>query len=175
MKLKPLISTLSIPVIIVALSACGSEQKGLNTNPRDASKFTDASAPTVKTGFGKPLNLGKEITVTFNENVAFTPGPFASNYQKGQVPNKLDIKVTNNGSKSLDLSSIAIAANSGSNTCVDVLDGDNNINGAPTESIPAKQSVTFSFGVACIARVGDPLNLSVSLGGEIVAVEGTLK
>ena len=37
------------------------------------------------------------------------------------------------------------------------------------------QSVTFSFGVACIAKVGEPLNLSVSLGGEIVAVEGTLK
>ncbi|NCV79717.1 MAG: hypothetical protein EBW25_02835, partial [Actinobacteria bacterium] len=38
--------------------------------------------------FKKFLHVCGYLQTTPNENVAFTPGPFASNYQKGQVPNK---------------------------------------------------------------------------------------
>ena len=162
-------------VASIALTGCGKKDSGLNTNPGDASVFTDAAAPTVTTGFGSPLNLGKEITITFQENTSFTPGAYASNYQKGMVANKFDITVQNKGSKSLDLATIAISMKSASDTCVDILDGDNNINGAPTDPLSAGSSATFTYGVGCLAKVGAPLELGVSFGADVVGVAGSLK
>ena len=162
-------------VAALALTGCGKKDSGLNTNPGDASVFTDAAAPTVTTGFGAPLDLGKELTITFQENAIFTPGKFASNYQKGMVANKFNITVENKSGKELDLASMAISMKSGTDTCVDILDGDNNINGAPTEPLAAGASATFTYGVGCIAKVGGPLELGVSLGSEVVGVSGTLK
>jgi hypothetical protein len=162
-------------VAVLALAGCGKKDMGLNTNPGDASVFTDAAAPTVTTGFGAPLDLGKDASVTFQENAAFTPGAYASNYKKGMVANKFDVTVKNIGAKALDLATVAVAMKSGTNICVDVLDGDNGINGAPTDPVAPGASVTFTYGVACFAKVGDPLELSVSIGSEIVGVAGTLK
>jgi hypothetical protein len=159
----------------MVISACGKKDSGLNTHPGDASVYTDAGAPTVTTGFGSPLNLGKDITITFQENSKFTPGEYASNYQKGMVANSFDITVLNKGSKPLDLATMAISMKSGDNTCVDILDGDNNINGAPTDPVVSGASVTFTYGVGCLAKFGAPLELGVSLGSEVVGVTGTLK
>jgi hypothetical protein len=162
-------------VTSIVLTGCGKKDSGLNTNPGDASVYTDAAAPTVTTGFGSELELGKDITITFQENSKFTPGEYASNYQKGMVANKFDITVLNKGSKPLDLATMAISMKSGDNTCVDILDGDNNINGAPTDPVVSGASVTFTYGVGCLAKFGAPLELGVSLGSEVVGVTGTLK
>lgn len=162
-------------VAALALTGCGKKDSGLNTNPGDASVFTDAAAPTVTTGFGAPLDLGKEITITFLENTPFTPGAYASNYQKGMIANKFDITVQNKGSKSLDLATMAISMKSLTNTCVDILDGDNNINGAPTAPLASGNTATFTYGVGCLATIGAPLELAVSLGADVVGVTGTLK
>ena len=70
---------------------------------------------------------------------------------------------------------MVIAMTSGIDTCVDILDGDNNINGAPTEPLAAGASATFTYGVGCIAKAGAPLDLTVSLNDAVVAVAGTLK
>ena len=162
-------------IAAVGLSGCGKKDSGLNTNPGDASVYTDAAAPTVTTGFGTPLDLGKEITITFQENAPFSPGAYASNYQKGMVANKFDVTVLNKGTKSLDLATIAISMKSSSNTCVDILDGDNNINGAPTDPLAPGSSVTFTYGVGCLSKAGAPLELGVSIGSEVVGVTGSLK
>lgn len=161
--------------LVLGLTGCGKEATGLNENPGDASEFVDESIVTATTGFGAPLALGSDVVVTFAENVPFTPGAYASNYQKGMVANKFDVTIENKGSKELDLTSIAIALSSGTDTCVDILDGDNDINGAPTEPIAAGASTTFTYGVGCNAKVGGLLELSVSIGSDVVAVNGTLK
>ena len=85
------------------------------------------------------------------------------------------VTIENKGATELDLSGISITPASGQSTCTDILDGDNNINGAPTDPIAAGSSATFSYGVGCIAKVGDPLDLSVSIGEAVVSVSGTLK
>lgn len=161
--------------LILTLAGCGKEATGLNTNPGDASEFVTEAEVTATTGFGSPLELGSDVVVTFAENVLFTPGAYASNYQKGMVTNKFDVTIENKGAKELDLTTIAITAASGDNTCVDILDGDNGIDGAPTDPIAAGASSTFTYGVGCISKVGSPLELSVSIGSEVVAVAGTLK
>lgn len=176
MNQKRLKQVLALGIIAsISLTSCGKKDSGLNTNPGDASVYTNADAPTVTTGFGSPLDLGKEITITFKENTPFTPGAFASNFQKGMVTNKFDITVQNKGSKSLDLANMAISMKSGTNTCVDILDGDNDINGAPTEPVASGASATFTYGVGCLAKSGAPLELGVSLGADVVGVTGTLK
>ena len=162
-------------LLALGLTGCGKEASGLNTNPGDASEFVDEAEVTATTGFGAPLNLGSDAVVTFAENASFTPGAYASNFQKGMVANKFDVTIENKGSEELDLSTISFALASGANVCVDILDGDNNINGSPTEPIAAGASSTFTYGVGCLAKVGDPLSLSVSIGADVVAVEGTLK
>jgi len=162
-------------ITAIALTGCAKKENGLNTNPGDASEFTEAIAPTVTTGFGAPLDLGTTLTITFEENSAFTPGSFASNYQKGMVSNKFDITVTNKTSEPLDLATMAIAMKSGTDTCVDILDGDNNINGAPTDPLAAGATTTFTYGIGCLAKVGAPLELEVSLNSDVVGVTGTLK
>ena len=176
MNQKRISQVLALTLIsALALTGCGKKDSGLNTNPGDASVFTDAAAPTVTTGFGSALDLGKDVTITFQENTRFTPGAYASNYQKGMVANKFDVTVQNKGSKALDLATMAISMKSGSDTCVDILDGDNNINGAPTEPLAAGASATFSYGVGCLAKTGGPLELGVTLGSDVVGVTGTLK
>ena len=162
-------------ILTVGLTGCSKGATGLNTNPGDASEFVEESEVTATTGFGAPLSLGSDVVVTFAENAPFTPGAYASNFQKGMVANKFDVTIENKGAKALDLSTIAFALASGTNTCVDILDGDNNINGAPTEPIAAGASSTFTYGVGCLAKVGGPLELSVSIGADVVAVTGTLK
>jgi hypothetical protein len=176
MKTNTLLRSTAIAAILVlSLSGCAKETKGLNTNPGTASDFVDEAAVTATTGFGAPLSLGSNAVVTFAENTAFAPGAYASNYQKGMVANKFDVTIENKGTEALDLSSISIAPTSGDNNCTDILDGDNNINGAPTEPIAAGSSTTFTYGLGCTAKVGGPLVLSVSIGADIVSVTGTLK
>jgi major membrane immunogen (membrane-anchored lipoprotein) len=157
------------------LTGCGKSDTGLNTAPGDASEFVEEAAPTVATGFGAPLDLGANTTITFQENTAFNPGAYASNYQKGMAANKFDITVENKGSGPLDLANMTISMKSGTDTCVDILDGDNNINGAPTDPLAAGASTTFTYGVGCLTKAGAPLDLTVSLNEAVVAVAGTLK
>ena len=177
MKTNTVMRTAAVALLLViGLTGCGKEeQTGLNTNPGDTSEFVDEAVVTATTGFGAPLNLGTDAVVTFVENTSFTPGEFASNFQKGMVANKFEVTIENKGATELDLSGISITPASGQSTCTDILDGDNNINGAPTDPIAAGSSATFSYGVGCIAKVGDPLDLSVSIGEEVVSVSGTLK
>lgn len=176
LKNKKLIGT-SILTLTCALllSGCAKEDKGLNANPGDANNLVDNGATTVESGFGADIKLGSDLTVSFAENVSFIPGTYASNYQKGQVPNKFEITITNGGSTALDLSTIAISAKSAKEVCVDVLDGDNGITGAPLVPVAAGKSVSFTYGIGCNAKVGDPLELSATIAADVVAVTGTLK
>ena len=103
------------------------------------------------------------------------PGKFASNYEKPQVPNKFDVTITNGGTTQIDPASISITATSAGNTCVDVLDGDNNLMGSPTDPVAPGKSVTFGYGIACISKVGQPLEVRATLSDKVVTITGTLK
>ena len=58
---------------------------------------------------------------------------------------------------------------------MDVLDGDSNINGQPSEAIAAGSQISFLYGVACDAKAGEPLNLSVAIKDKLLSVNGKLK
>ena len=160
-----------------ALTGCAKKDVGLNNSSSagNNSALVEAEAPTATVGFGSSLDLTNGVKLTFTEPTHFVPTKFASNYQKPQIPNKFEITVVNGGAKTVDLATVSIAAKSGTNTCVDVLDGDNGINGAPTETLKPGATVTFTYGIACMAKIGDPLELTASFDGSVVGVTGTLK
>ena len=169
MKKLPL-ALVSVAALTLLLTSCGSSAGSkVGTTPiaTESAKATGA--------FGSPLAIGGGVTVTVSNPVAFKPGQFASNYFAGQVPNKFDVKVSNGGAAALDLSGISITAASGTNSCVDLLDGDNGINGAPSDPVAAKSTVTFTAAVGCAAKVGDPLTLTLALGATSATITGSLK
>jgi hypothetical protein len=172
-----LVVAISITAIAAtALTGCAKKDVGFNSNKTENNTaLVEAEAPTATVGFGSSLDLANGVNLTFTEPVHFVPTKFASNYQKPQIPNKFEVTVVNGGAKVLDLATVSIATKSGTNTCVDVLDGDNGINGAPTDTLKPGATVTFTYGIACMAKIGDPLELTASFGGSVVGVTGTLK
>ena len=159
-------------VATVALSACGA--KKADTASSSDSTATATEAPAATGGFGSALDLGGGIALTLSAPQSFVPGSFATNYLKGQAANIFDVTVKNGGTTPLDTTSIVIQTGSGENTCTDVLDGDNGITGAPTDPIAAGAEVSFKFAIACDAKSGDPLNVSVSVGATSASIDGKI-
>lgn len=174
---KQLFSAVCITMVsATVLTGCADKDVGFNSSEsQNNSTLVEAEAPTATVGFGSSLDLANGIKLTFTEPTHFVPTKFASNYQKPQIPNKFEVTVVNGGASALDLATVSISAKSGSNTCVDVLDGDNGINGAPAETLKPGATVTFAYGIACMAKIGDPLELTASFDGSVVGVTGTLK
>ena len=172
---KDSIRFLAVPFSLLLITACGGGSEKSSTPTPKASETALSQAPAITTGFGSPLDLGSGVNITLSEPEHFAPGKFASNWVKGQVANKFSVTIKNSGTAELDPATIVIASNAGGKNCVDVLDGDNNVNGQPTDMIAAGGSTTFNYGVACDAKVGDPLNLTVSIKDKLIAVNGKLK
>lgn len=165
---------ISIPLALTMLVGCGGGDKAAQTS-ESAPANQETVAPSITTSFGTPLDLGNGISVTLGEPGSFTPGKFASNWVKGQVANKFNVTIKNGGASELDPATVLITALAGNKNCVDVLDGDSNINGQPTEMLAAGAQVSFIYGLACDAKIGDPLNLSVAINDKVIAVNGKLK
>jgi hypothetical protein len=169
MKKLPL-ALISAAAFTLLLTGCGSSSGNTATATPTATEAAVANG-----AFGSPLAIGGGVTVTVSAPVAFKPGQFASNFFAGQVPNKFDVKVTNGSAAAFDLSGISITAASGTNTCVDILDGDNGINGAPTDPVATKGTATFTSAIGCAAKVGDPLTLTLAFGSTTATITGSLK
>jgi len=172
MKKKTLVSLSVIALAALSLTACG------NRVPKElpASELTvvEEAEATATIGFDSPLDLGDDVSLTVATPASFTPTIFASNYIKGQVANVFSMNVTNGGSADLDLSTLSLVVESGSAFCSEVLDGDSGINGAPLEALAAGASTSFKYGATCDAKKGSPLNLKITFGSNVIAVEGTL-
>lgn len=162
---------LGLIAVALVLTACGSGTAAdTSADPTD----TETSAAATSADFGAPLDLGSGVTVTISAPATFTPGDFASNFLPGQVADLFIIDVKNSGTAPLDLSSISFAPTSGTAFCSDVLDGDNGINGAPTEPVAAGASTSFKYAIACDAKVGDPLALGITFGETNLTLASTL-
>lgn len=169
-KSKALVSIFVVAVF--ALTGCGNKApKALPPSEQTAVEEVEATATI---GFDTPLDLGDGISITVATPKAFTPTIFASNYIKGQVANVFSVDVKNAGTADLDLSVLSLVVESGTAFCSEVLDGDSGINGAPLEAVAAGASASFKYGIACDAKKGVPLNLKITLGTNIISVDGTL-
>jgi len=173
---KKSLAVLSAAAFVLAslsLTACGNKApKELPAS--EATTLVTETEATAKIGFDSPLDLGDGVTITVSNPTSFTPTVFASNFIKGQVANVFNIDVKNGSSKPLDLSVLSLIVESGKSFCAEVLDGDSGINGAPLDAVPAGADATFKYGIGCDAKKGAPLNLKITLGTNVIAVDGTL-
>lgn len=174
MKKRTYLIIASVAASSLILSGCGKSSEGSNSTSENATELTQNAEATTTGAFGTELKLGANATLTMSVPASYTPTVFASNFQQGWTANRIEVTVTNKGSDALESSSIAFAITSGANVCVDILDGDNGINGAPTTALAAGASETFSLGIACDAKSGDPLEITATIGSDIAAATGTL-
>lgn len=156
----------------LTLTACGGSDTTADTT--DDVTATETTAAATAADFNEPLDLGAGVSLTVSAPAAFTPGDFASNFIPGQTAQLFEIAVSNTGDAALDLSAILFTPTSGGTYCSDVLDGDNGINGAPTEPVAAGASASFKYAVACDAKAGAPLELTVTFGETNVSLKGTI-
>jgi predicted small lipoprotein YifL len=171
-KSLAVLSAVAFVAASLSLTACGN--KAPKELPASELAAVEEAAPTATIGFDSPLDLGDGVSLTVSTPAAFTPTIFASNFVKGQVANVFSMNVTNGSSADLDLSTLSLIVESGSAFCSEVLDGDSGINGAPLEALAAGASTSFKYGVACDAKKGVPLNLKITFGSNVIAVDGTL-
>lgn len=173
---KNSLAALTVSAIVLAsfsLTACGN--RAPKELPASETKtLVEEKVATATIGFDSPLDLGDGVTITVSSPNSFTPTVFASNFVKGQVANVFNIDVKNGGTKDLDLSVLSLIVESGKSFCAEVLDGDSGINGAPLDAVAAGSDVTFKYGIGCDAKKGAPLNLKITLGTNVIAVDGTL-
>lgn len=155
----------------LALTGCGNTAEPVATPTESA---TPSATPTVSNAFGSPITVGEGITVTISKPTTFVPGTFASNYLPGQAANVFTATLKNESGSEIDPSTFSLVASSGSNTCTDVLDGDNGISGAPTEPIATASEVNFKFAIGCDAKSGQPLHIDVTIGSNTATLDGTI-
>ncbi|CAB4749244.1 unannotated protein [freshwater metagenome] len=157
--------------LIASLTGCSEKTSGLNETP----EVIETPIPELALDFGSPLDIGSGIKVTVSTPESFTPGPYASNFIKGQVADRFTVQISNGGTNDFDVTQFTITSSSADGSCIDVLDGDNGIAGAPTDPLVVGADVTFNYAIACNAKVGDPLKISLSSPDVVLALNGTLK
>lgn len=163
---------LGLVALALVLTACGSSTP--TDAPSDGANPTETTEVVSKSNFAAPIALGAGVSVIISKPAAFTPGDFASNYLPGQTANLFTIDVKNAGKSALDLSAVLFTPTTGGASCIDVLDGDNGIVGAPTEPVAAGGSVSFKYAIACDAKAGAPLELGIIFGDVNSTLTGTL-
>jgi hypothetical protein len=159
-------------VSALVLTGCGKKSDTASRAPTQTP--TASTAPTATGGFGAPLALGGGVSLTISAPARFTPGTFASNYLPGQAANIFDVTLKNGGTTAIDPATISFTASSGTNTCTDVLDGDNGVSGAPTDPIAAGTTSNFKFAIGCDAKAGAPLHFDVTVGPSTASIEGKI-
>jgi hypothetical protein len=121
-------------------------------------------------GFDSEIKLPTGESYILSSPSKFTPGKFASGVTVGQSNYRFDVTANNGGSADLDLAVLIVQGSTSSGPCVDIFDGDNNINGAPTEPLAAGKSLTFGWALSCPGNAGDELAVKL-LSGETALIE----
>lgn len=163
---------LGLIAIALSLTACGGGTTADTAS--DGADATETAAAATAAEFASPLDLGSGVSITISRPSSFKPGDFASNYFPDQTADLFTVDVMNAGKTALDLSTVLFTATADGVACIDVLDGDNGINGAPTEPVAAGGSVEFKYAIACDAKPGAALELGVAYGEVNAALAGKL-
>lgn len=170
MKKKWLI-TVTCSILALGLSACGGSDKA-EAPTEQKQELVEAPQQEAQAtgGFDSEIKLPTGESYILSSPSKFTPGKFASGIVVGQSNYRFDVTTKNGGNADLDLAVLIVQGSTSSGACVDVFDGDNNINGAPTEPLPAGQSKTFTWALSCPGKAGDDLAVKL-LSGETALIE----
>lgn len=131
-------------------------------------------------GFDSDIDLGDGIILKVSDPAVFNSKDPEALGVEGR-PLILDITITNNGSKTLDISTFTIIQSAfdsdDSLSCFDVFEEASGVKGVPEDPlIPVGKSVSFKWAIVCPTSSGDKLHLTFSVtGGEEVTLDSTVK
>ena len=159
--------------LALTLSACGGGDEVAQVD--DQSLVTEVEeAPQASGGFDAPVVTPDKVSYTLSSPANFTPGKFASGMLPGQSNERFDLNVTNGSAAELDLAILIVKGSTTTGECVDIFDGDNQMEGAPTTPLAAGASAKFSWGLSCPGKSGEDISVVLS-NGSVTLIEVTGK
>jgi predicted small lipoprotein YifL len=172
---KSLIGALALLALLSSLTACGGSDE-VAVPEEDKQELVEVQEQEAQAtgGFDSDITLPTGEIYRLSSPTKFTPGKFAAGQVPGQSFNRFEVSVTNGGSADLDLAVLIVSGTTTAGVCVDIFDGDNNINGAPLEPLAAGASKKFSWALSCPGSTGDELKVKL-FSGETALIEATGK
>ena len=160
--------------LALTLSACGGSDEAAQVD--DQSLVTEVEeAPQASGGFDAPVVTPDKVTYTLSSPANFTPGKFASGMLPGQINERFNLSVTNGSAAELDLATLIVKGSTTTGECVDIFDGDNQMEGAPTTPLAAGASAKFSWGLSCPGKAGEDISVLLSNANvNLIEVTGKL-
>jgi hypothetical protein len=92
----------------------------------------------------------------------------------GQINERFNLNVSNGSAAELDLATLIVKGSTTTGDCVDIFDGDNQMEGAPTTPLAAGASAKFSWGLSCPGKAGEDISVLLS-NGTVTLIEVTGK
>ncbi|MFZ9100074.1 MAG: hypothetical protein ACO20U_01870 [Candidatus Planktophila sp.] len=160
---KTLIAFLSTLALAASLSACGGEDTTASTDDQTLVETVEEK-PQASGGFDTPVVTPDNVSYTLTSPASFTPGKFASGMLPGYKNERFDVTVVNNSGKELDLATLIVKGSTTSGECVDIFDGDNQMEGAPITPLANGATAKFSWGLSCNGKSGDELSVVLTNG-----------
>jgi hypothetical protein len=159
--------------LALTLSACGGADEVAQVD--DQSLVTEVEeAPQASGGFDAPVVTPDKVSYTLSSPANFTPGKFASGMLPGQINERFNLSVTNGSAAELDLATLIVKGSTTTGECVDIFDGDNQMEGAPTTPLAAGASAKFSWGLSCPGKNGEDISVLLS-NANVTLIEVTGK
>lgn len=173
---KKLTSAIFATVFALTLTSCGGGSDSVATTAEEGQALVEVveEAPQATGGFDAAIVTPDKNSFTLSSPSAFTPGKFASGHLPGQKHQRFAVKISNGTSADLDVSTLMVKGETPSGVCVDIFDGDNVMEGAPTTPVAVGGSVDFGWGLSCPGKAGDEIAVVLTIAG-VNLIEATGK
>jgi len=160
--------------LALTLSACGGSDEVAQVDDQTLVAEVE-EAPQASGGFDAPHVTPNKVSYTLSSPASFTPGKFASGMLPDQINERFDLTVQNGTAADLDLAILIVKGSTTTGPCVDIFDGDNQMEGAPTTPLAAGATAKFSWGLSCPGKSGDDISVVLTNGTvNVIEVTGKL-
>ena len=160
--------------LALSLSSCGGSDQAATVDDQTL-VTTVEETPQASGGFDAPVVTPDKVSYTLSSPAHFTPGKFASGMLPGQINERFNLSVTNGSAADLDLAILIVKGSTTTGACVDIFDGDNQMEGAPTTPLATGATATFSWGLSCPGKSGDDISVVLANGEvNVISVTGKL-
>jgi hypothetical protein len=167
----------------LALTGCGKKEAGSESASEQVANTqgnkltedqTDGALVSIKGVFGETTAIEGGIDVTVSKPMNFMPSADAQNYTEELTVNAMEITIKNGASEDLDTSSIVFSADSGVNTCLEIVDPANGYEGVPVVILPVGETISFKYATGCVGKPGENLVVKTWFSAAKVNFEGTI-
>ena len=161
-------------VLAISLTACGGADEVAQVD--DQTLVTEVEeAPQATGGFDAPVVTPDKVSYTLSSPTSFVPGKFAAGALPDQTNERFNVTVENGSAADLDLTTLIVKGSTTSGDCVDIFDGDNQMEGAPGTPLATGETAKFSWGLSCPGKSGEEISVTLSNGlANLIEVTGKL-